>query len=33
VEHPWQSSLAGEVKKVKLTGIAHTDKMNIELTE
>ena len=30
VEHPWQSSLAGEVKKVKLTGIVHTDRMNIE---
>jgi threonylcarbamoyladenosine tRNA methylthiotransferase MtaB len=31
VEHPWQSSLAGEVKNVKLNGIVHTDRMNIEL--
>jgi threonylcarbamoyladenosine tRNA methylthiotransferase MtaB len=31
VEHPWQPSLAGEVKNVKLNGIVHTDRMNIEL--
>jgi MiaB-like tRNA modifying enzyme len=33
VEHPWQSSLAGVVKKAKLTGIVHTDRMNIELID
>ncbi|MGD0341444.1 MAG: tRNA (N(6)-L-threonylcarbamoyladenosine(37)-C(2))-methylthiotransferase MtaB [Bacteroidales bacterium] len=33
VEHPWQSSLAGEVRKVRLTGIADKGKMNIELIE
>ncbi len=31
VEHPWQSKLASQVKKVLLTGIAHSGKMNIEL--
>jgi threonylcarbamoyladenosine tRNA methylthiotransferase MtaB len=33
VEHPWQSALAGEVKKVRLTDIAHNDRMNIELID
>ena len=33
VEHPWQSVLAGEVKKVRLTDIAHNDRMNIELID
>jgi threonylcarbamoyladenosine tRNA methylthiotransferase MtaB len=33
VGHPWQSALAGEVKKVRLTDIAHNDRMNIELID
>lgn len=33
VEHPWQSSLAGEVIKVRLTEIAADDRMNIELID
>jgi threonylcarbamoyladenosine tRNA methylthiotransferase MtaB len=33
VEHPWQSYLAGEIKKVRLTGIAPDYRMNIELID
>jgi threonylcarbamoyladenosine tRNA methylthiotransferase MtaB len=33
VEHPWVSSLAGEIKKVRLTGIEKNDRMSIELIE
>jgi hypothetical protein len=33
VEHPWQSALPGEVKKVRLTGISDSGKMEIELIE
>jgi threonylcarbamoyladenosine tRNA methylthiotransferase MtaB len=33
VEHPWQERLAGQVRKVKLTGISPDFKMKIELTE
>jgi threonylcarbamoyladenosine tRNA methylthiotransferase MtaB len=31
VEYPWDSQLAGEIKKVKLTSITHSGKMSIEL--
>lgn len=33
VEHPWQSSLAGEVKEVRLTGIGPDERMKIELID
>lgn len=32
-EYPWESRLAGNIKKVRLTGIASTGKMNIALIE
>jgi threonylcarbamoyladenosine tRNA methylthiotransferase MtaB len=32
-EHPWDSRLAGNIKKVKLTGISLSGKMHIELME
>jgi threonylcarbamoyladenosine tRNA methylthiotransferase MtaB len=31
VEHPWQSKLAGQIKKVKMTGISQSGKMSVEL--
>ena len=31
VEHPWQSKLSSQIKKVRLTGIAPSGKMNIEI--
>ena len=31
VEYPWQSKLAGQIKKVRLTGISQTGRMSIEL--
>jgi threonylcarbamoyladenosine tRNA methylthiotransferase MtaB len=31
VEHPWQSRLAGQIKKVRMTGISHSGKMSVEL--
>jgi threonylcarbamoyladenosine tRNA methylthiotransferase MtaB len=33
VEYPWQSKLAGQIKKVELTNISIGVKMNIELTD
>ncbi|MEI6048582.1 MAG: tRNA (N(6)-L-threonylcarbamoyladenosine(37)-C(2))-methylthiotransferase MtaB [Bacteroidota bacterium] len=33
VEYPWQSALAGQIKKVRLTGISLSGRMNIELIE
>lgn len=33
VEHPWQSSLAGQIRKVKLTGIATSGRVNAELID
>ena len=33
VEHPWQAKLAGQVRKVRLTGISPDFKMETELTE
>jgi threonylcarbamoyladenosine tRNA methylthiotransferase MtaB len=33
VEHPWQSALSGEIKKVRLTGISVNGKMKIELID
>jgi threonylcarbamoyladenosine tRNA methylthiotransferase MtaB len=33
VEHPWQSKLAGKIKKVKLTDIAPSGRISIELTD
>jgi threonylcarbamoyladenosine tRNA methylthiotransferase MtaB len=33
VEYPWESSLAGKIRKVKLTGAAPSGRMNIELIE
>jgi threonylcarbamoyladenosine tRNA methylthiotransferase MtaB len=32
-EHPWQSRLAGQIKKVKLNSISSTGRMSIELTD
>jgi threonylcarbamoyladenosine tRNA methylthiotransferase MtaB len=32
-EYPWESRLAGNIKKVRLTGISSTGKMNISLIE
>ena len=31
VEHPWQSRLAGQIKKVKLNSISPTGKMSVEI--
>ncbi|HZL76478.1 MAG TPA: tRNA (N(6)-L-threonylcarbamoyladenosine(37)-C(2))-methylthiotransferase MtaB [Bacteroidales bacterium] len=33
VEHPWKSALSGEVKKVRLSGISDSGKMEIELID
>jgi threonylcarbamoyladenosine tRNA methylthiotransferase MtaB len=33
VEHPWDSRLAGNIKKVRLTGISSTGKMSIAIIE
>lgn len=33
VEHPWQPKLAGQIRKVKLTGISKKGKLNITLIE
>jgi len=33
VEHPWESKLAGQIKRVKLNKISSTGRMSIELTE
>ena len=33
VEYPWQAKLAGQIKKVKLTGISQTGKMSVELID
>ncbi len=33
VEYPWESKLAGQIKKVKLNKISSTGRMSIELTE
>jgi threonylcarbamoyladenosine tRNA methylthiotransferase MtaB len=33
VEHPWDSSLAGKIKRVKLGGISLSDRMTGELTD
>jgi threonylcarbamoyladenosine tRNA methylthiotransferase MtaB len=33
VEHPWHSKLAGQIKKVKLTGISPTGRMSVELID
>jgi threonylcarbamoyladenosine tRNA methylthiotransferase MtaB len=33
VEHPWFPALAGEIKKVRLTGISDNGKMKIELID
>lgn len=33
VEYPWQTKLAGQIKKVKLTGISPSGKMNVELID
>jgi threonylcarbamoyladenosine tRNA methylthiotransferase MtaB len=33
VEHPWDSSLAGKIKRVKLRGISLYDRMTAELTD
>ena len=33
VEYPWQTKLAGRIKKVKLAGISPTGKMNVELID
>lgn len=33
VEHPWQSKLSGQIKKVKLNSIAPTGRMNVELID
>ena len=33
VEYPWQAQLAGQIKKVKLTGISRTGKMSVELID
>lgn len=33
VEHPWESKLAGQIKKVKLNDISHSGRMSIELLE
>jgi len=31
VEYPWQSKLAGQIKKVRMTGISQNGKMSVEL--
>jgi hypothetical protein len=31
VEYPWESRLAGQIKKVKLKGISPSGRMSIEL--
>jgi threonylcarbamoyladenosine tRNA methylthiotransferase MtaB len=31
VEHPWQNSLAGQIRKVRLTGLSPTGNMKIEI--
>lgn len=31
IEHPWESKLAGNIRKVRLTGISASGKMNIEI--
>jgi threonylcarbamoyladenosine tRNA methylthiotransferase MtaB len=31
IEHPWQSRLAGQIKKVKLNSISLTGRMSVEL--
>jgi len=33
VEHPWQSRLAGQIKKVKLNSISSTGRMSVELID
>ena len=33
VEHPWQSRLAGKIKKVKLNSISSTGRMSVELID
>jgi threonylcarbamoyladenosine tRNA methylthiotransferase MtaB len=33
VEYPWESILAGQIKKVKLNGISPTGRMNVELID
>jgi threonylcarbamoyladenosine tRNA methylthiotransferase MtaB len=33
VEHPWQSRLAGQIKKVKLNSISPTGRMSVELID
>jgi threonylcarbamoyladenosine tRNA methylthiotransferase MtaB len=33
VEHPWEPKLAGNIKRVRLTGLSASGKMNIEIIE
>ena len=33
VEHPWQTRLSGQIKKVKLNGISPTGRMSVELID
>ena len=33
VEHPWQSELAGQIKKVKLNSISSSGRISVELTD
>ena len=33
VEHPWQSRLAGQIKKVRLKGVSESGKMSVELID